>query len=243
MKYGKRRTDPEKWLIPRFRKLPPTTKLVYLYLLDNCDWAGFMPVDVERIVFDTQIADNNIIQILEELNKDEIVLKDGWLFVLDFIELQDNNPLNPNNNAHKNILNKLRDNSKFMDSDVRFEKNVAPYQPLLRDTSNSNSNCISKGNSIGNGTPQTDSSNTTFPQTDSSNTTFPQTDSSNTTIKEKKENKSIWKMNFACTLCGAKNGEYCNLKDENIPCMAHQPYNNSKDHGTKGFLKKQEKYK
>jgi len=150
MKYGKRRTNPERWITPRFRKLSPDGKLVYLYLLDNCDWAGFTPIDLERISFETGIEQEIIQSQLDNLNQEEIVIKNDWLFVLGFIKLQDNEPLNPSNNAHKNILNKLKDNSIFMKGDLRFEKNIAPYKDLLRTTGKGNGKGhLSKGNGQG----------------------------------------------------------------------------------------------
>jgi len=200
MKYGKRYVNPERWIIPRFRKLSPETKLLYIYILDNCDWAGFMPIDKESLSFHTGINEDKINSLLAELNREEIILSKEWLFVVDFIEMQDNSRLSPNNNAHKNIINKLRDNSIYFKENRRFQIIVEPYQTLIRGTckGKGKGNGISKGN--GNGNSESKSFNKT-------------------------ENKPIWEKDFPCSLCKTKKGEHCKLIDTSIPCMSNKPYN------------------
>lgn len=48
---AKRLTDTTKWNNPSFRKLPSKYKILYLYMLDNCDCAGVMHLDIELISF------------------------------------------------------------------------------------------------------------------------------------------------------------------------------------------------
>ncbi len=48
---AKRLTDTTKWTNPDFRKLSDKHKLFYLYVLDNCDNAGVLRVDLELIGF------------------------------------------------------------------------------------------------------------------------------------------------------------------------------------------------
>jgi len=155
MKYGKRHTNPERWTNPRFRKLSPHAKLVYLYILEHCDWAGFMEVDIERVQFDTGISIVDVEQCISALNV-EILVNNGWLFVMDFLKLQDNDKLNPDNNAHKNILNKFIDNQHHFTGIKEFEENTAPYKPLIspysepdEPLSRSTSKGISEGKSNG----------------------------------------------------------------------------------------------
>jgi len=151
--YGKRLTLPEKWATPRFRKLHPNVKVLLYYILDTCDWGGFLEIDTEAMHFYTQISENEIPQLLEELSQEEILINNGWLFVKDFIESQGNSPLNPSNNAHKNIIAKLNDNIIHFQECLRTQKNLAPYEEHIRDSSKSNSKgiCMGKGNSISNG--------------------------------------------------------------------------------------------
>lgn len=149
MKYGKRYFNPERWMEPRYRKLSPDAKVLYQYLCENCDWAGFLPLDRERLSFDTQIDQDRIESTLNILEEEEIVINNNWLLVIDFIEMQDNAPLNPSNPAHKNIINKLGDNHGFFIGCDRAQKYLAPYMDLVWD--NSNSKAIGKGNCEGEG--------------------------------------------------------------------------------------------
>lgn len=47
----KRLTDTAKWKNPWFRNLPLKFKLLFLYILDECDNAGVMHLDFELISF------------------------------------------------------------------------------------------------------------------------------------------------------------------------------------------------
>jgi len=156
MKYGKRRNNPERWNALRFRELPPMAKLLFMYLTENCDWAGFFEIDCGRIVFETGIIKDEVEKNLEILEEKEIIQNNGWLFVMDFVKLQDNDKLNPDNNAHKNILNKFIDNQHHFTGIKEFEENIAPYKPLIspysepdEPLSRSTSKGISEGKSNG----------------------------------------------------------------------------------------------
>ncbi len=48
---AKRLTDTTKWKNPTFRKLPSKYKILYLYLLDECDNAGIMYLDLDLLSF------------------------------------------------------------------------------------------------------------------------------------------------------------------------------------------------
>lgn len=48
---AKRLTDTTKWVNPSFRKIKSKYKLLYLYILDNCDCSGVMHLDLEVIGF------------------------------------------------------------------------------------------------------------------------------------------------------------------------------------------------
>ena len=60
--YGKRLTLPEKWATPRFRKLHPNVKVLLYYILDTCDWGGFLEID-------TEATSANVIQISGSTNQ------------------------------------------------------------------------------------------------------------------------------------------------------------------------------
>ena len=203
--YGKRLTLPEKWTTPRFRKLHPNVKVLLYYILDTCDWGGFLEIDTEAMHFYTQIPENEIPQLLEELSQEEILINNGWLFVKDFIESQGNSPLNPSNNAHKNIIAKLNDNIIHFQECLRTQKNLAPYEEHIRDSSKSNSKgiCMGKGNSISisNG---------------NSNDSFDEDTSAIAMIENSKEKRIYINKGTPCIICNAKYGEQCQneLADE-----------------------------
>lgn len=188
--YGKRNTSPELWYTPRFNRLSPNEKLTYLYILAFCDWAGFLEIDEDRIAFDTKINQSEIPSILENLDDEEIVINEGWLLVVDFIEMQGNSHLNPNNNAHKNIINKIRDNIIHFKNCNRAEKNLAPYMTLVRPSSNSN------GKAIGSSQSSCDDSSK---------------------LEQEiiiKEDVRIWAQDFNCNLCGVSKNEKCRINSE-----------------------------
>lgn len=184
---GLRFTNPEKWLTPRFRKLSPDQKLLYEYICQNCDLAGFMILDVDRISFDTGIEMETIQKALEELNKEEISIQDGWVFVLDYIEGQKNvtkeGSLNPLNNAHKSIIKRLRENYGKFAKCLRTQKNLAPYEEHFRGSGKGNTTGKGNDNSKGNGIQ------------------------SNTSTS-----KRVWKMKFDCHICKTSMGEECRFK-------------------------------
>lgn len=49
---SKRFTETDKWRDPWFRKLSATAKLLFLWLVDNCDKAGVIDLDLESATFD-----------------------------------------------------------------------------------------------------------------------------------------------------------------------------------------------
>jgi hypothetical protein len=103
---AKRFTDTEKWKKPLIRNMKAAYKLLWLYILDECDHAGIWHVDIE-------VAQ---IKIGEKLDKDEAikafgkkihVFDDGekW-FIPAFIDFQ-YGELNEKNRAHQSVLKKL----------------------------------------------------------------------------------------------------------------------------------------
>lgn len=103
---AKRFTDSEKWKKPFIRSMKAPYKLLWLYILDECDHAGIWQVDFD-------VAE---IKIGEKLKKDDakkyliehiIEFENGekW-FIPDFIEFQ-YGQLNPENRAHNSVIHIL----------------------------------------------------------------------------------------------------------------------------------------
>lgn len=103
----KRFTDNEKWKKPFLRAMKAPYKLLWLYLLDECDHAGIWQVDF-------QIAEIKIGEklksdfALEQLNGKIIPFQNGekW-FIPDFIDFQ-YGALNPANRVHFSVISLLR---------------------------------------------------------------------------------------------------------------------------------------
>ena len=116
---AKRFTDTDKWKKPFIRGLQGAYKLLWLYILDDCDHAGIWQVDFE-------VAQ---IRIGEKVNEDDAikffgdrieVFHDGakW-FIPDFIEFQYGN-LSEKNRMHLSVITLLQKNQ------------VGAYKPLTR---------------------------------------------------------------------------------------------------------------
>jgi hypothetical protein len=99
---AKRMTDTDKWKKRFIKNLDYGNKLLWLYMLDDCNHAGIWDIDLEvasiRIGLEVDISD---------LNKfdDKIVIFDNGekVFIPDFIDFQ-YGELNPNSNVHKSVI-------------------------------------------------------------------------------------------------------------------------------------------
>ena len=99
-------TDTDKWKKRFVRELKPQHKLLWFYILDDCNHAGIWEVDIDvasiRVGFDLSQDD------LPSLFGDKVIsFDDGdkW-FIPDFIEYQ-YGELNINSNVHKSVINLL----------------------------------------------------------------------------------------------------------------------------------------
>lgn len=103
---AKRFTDTGKWKKGLLRSLPPYVKLLWLYIIDECDHAGIWNVEWEvmELRLGIKIDRDETINFLAE----KIQVFDGgqkW-FIPDFISFQ-YGVLNPTNRVHKSILELL----------------------------------------------------------------------------------------------------------------------------------------
>jgi len=99
-------TDTDKWKKRFVRELTPQHKLLWFYILDDCNHAGIWEVDIE--VASIRVGENLIYDMLPQSFLDKIVIFDDgdkW-FIPDFIEYQ-YGELNQNSNVHKSVLNLL----------------------------------------------------------------------------------------------------------------------------------------
>ena len=146
---SKRFTITEKWEDTWFSGLNPIEKLVWNYLCDKCDLAGFWEINVKLAAFQIGITKTRFLGALQGVGRGYIT-NDKYLWLRRFIEHQGNLPLNPKNNAHKHILTLLERHTDF--GDVDFFKEIEttktpPFEPLNRGLSKGISN--GKGNGKG----------------------------------------------------------------------------------------------
>ena len=103
---AKRFTDTDKWKKGFIKNLPAKYKLLWLYILDDCNHAGIWDTDFEvaSIRIGSKINEKEAAKVLSE----QIKIFDGgnkW-FLPKFIDFQ-YGQLNENVNAHKSVIKLL----------------------------------------------------------------------------------------------------------------------------------------
>jgi len=101
-------TDTDKWKKRFVRELSPEHKLLWFYILDDCNHAGIWEVDLEVAsirIGETLQHDIPAEDMLSQSFLDKIVIFDNgdkW-FIPEFIDFQ-YGELNPNSNVHKSVI-------------------------------------------------------------------------------------------------------------------------------------------
>jgi hypothetical protein len=114
-------TAPEKWNDEWFSNLKPIEKLVFLYLVDKCDNAGFFEINKRIDSFLIGLSEDEFLATLRSLKKTYIASVDGRkIWLKNFLFYQKNLPLNPGNNAHKQIISFISSNIKIFDYDFNY---------------------------------------------------------------------------------------------------------------------------
>ena len=105
---AKRFTETEKWQDKFFRSLDNDHKLLWLFLLDNCNHAGIWEIDWELVEFRLKVAFDEK-SVLQKFG-DKIHQFDNnnkW-FIKPFIKFQ-YKELNPTVKAHYSVIEKLKE--------------------------------------------------------------------------------------------------------------------------------------
>ena len=120
-------SETDKWKDSWFRKLSAPSKLLFLYILDTCDNAGFFEMDTEMCAFITKMEEKHVLGAIKGLNRSLLGAddRDELFYVKNFLRHQRNLPLNPENNAHKQIL-RIIDEKK-----IHFKSNEKYFRGLL----------------------------------------------------------------------------------------------------------------
>lgn len=126
----KRFTETTKWDDPWFRGLTGPQKLVFMYVCDRCNNAGFWEADEDSLLFHTKLSKEHAQGAIKGLSRG-IKEASGWWWVRRFLRHQKNEGLNATNPAHKQIIALLCEQLKRFSIVPEFQEFVAPYQGLL----------------------------------------------------------------------------------------------------------------
>ena len=137
-------TDEKKWSDKWFRSLRPCHKIVWIYICDSCDIAGFYEVDIESISFHTKLTEPEAQAAIEGLSRGYLGA-DGYIWIKNFLKHQNNHLLNPSNNCHKGIIKRIEMNlSLFPSIPEILGADKGLFSPTSKSKGKSNSNCKGK---------------------------------------------------------------------------------------------------
>jgi len=94
-------TNSNKWDDAWFSQLTLEQKVMFIYLCDTCDIAGFLEVNDRITTLRTGIED--VRGTISSLSK-SIIYNDGYIWIIKFIKHQKNLPINVRNGSHKAII-------------------------------------------------------------------------------------------------------------------------------------------
>lgn len=135
-------TEPNKWNDEWFSNLKPIEKLIFLYLVDKCDNAGFFEINKRVDSFLIGLTEDEFMTNLRALKKTYVASIDGRkIWIKNYLKYQKNLPLNPDNNAHKQIISFILSNKNNFNYDFNY---LGANQGLISPIGN----IIGKGNSI-----------------------------------------------------------------------------------------------
>lgn len=113
---AKRFSDTDKWKKPFIRSMPTAYKLLWIYILDECDHAGIWQVDIP--VAELKIGEKIELHKAIKFFDGKITQISGgekW-FIPDFIDFQYGGNLNPANRVHESVI-KLLNKYSLLDSE------------------------------------------------------------------------------------------------------------------------------
>ena len=104
-----RYTNTEKWNDSWFSNLKPNEKLLFIYLYENCDIAGFVELNIKRWSTDLGYDKKIIEGALKGLQRGLIYSNlNDCIYIRTFLKHQKNLPLNPEKNmAHRGIIKRF----------------------------------------------------------------------------------------------------------------------------------------
>ena len=94
-------TNDKKWDDVWFSQLNMEQKVMFIYLCDKCDIAGFLEINEKITMLQTGVDD--VRGAIESLSK-SVLYKDGYIWIKKYLKHQKNLPINMRNGAHKAII-------------------------------------------------------------------------------------------------------------------------------------------
>ncbi len=118
-----RLTNNDKWNDDWFNSLSPHAKLLFMYICDNCDNAGFYLVNMRFLIFHLGITEDELRIAFSQLKKSYVISDDKTIIWLkNFLKHQKRLPLNTMNNAHKEIIRiietKMSESKRFSENKI-----------------------------------------------------------------------------------------------------------------------------
>jgi uncharacterized phage protein (TIGR02220 family) len=101
-------TNTDKWNDAWFYELKPLQKLLFIYLCDNCDIAGFIEINFKKWVSDINSNTRDLQGALKGLARGLIYSNNNdCIYIRNFLKHQKNFPLNEKNKAHLGIIKRF----------------------------------------------------------------------------------------------------------------------------------------
>lgn len=139
-------TNTDKWGDAWFSELRPIEKLLFNYLCDNCDIAGFIEVTLKKWSMDIGADKPQIEGALKGLQRGLTYSSNAdCIYINNFLKHQKNLPINPNNKAHLGILHRFEMYASKFNIQDYYQFIEGASKGLLSPTG------IGNGNGIGNG--------------------------------------------------------------------------------------------
>jgi hypothetical protein len=101
-------TNTDKWNDCWFSSLKALDKLLFMYLCDNCDIAGFIEINIKRWSSDLSVTPKEIKGALKGLQRGLLMSHTGdCYYIRNFLKHQKNLPLNEHNKSHVGIIKRF----------------------------------------------------------------------------------------------------------------------------------------
>jgi|694.fasta_scaffold00928_65 hypothetical protein len=105
-----RLTDCNKWKDTWFSELSPNAKLLFIFIVENCDNAGIYEINKKFMLVYLNLKDDELAKAVTELRKCYVKSKDEkFIWVKNFLKHQKKLPLNESNKVHKQIISIIKD--------------------------------------------------------------------------------------------------------------------------------------